>query len=131
FVAVPTEIGLGDRKLRIGKRPEPARVDGNGFAHRANHFLGEVFMLRQRDAAHLHWPSLAEKLSIVGAAQECEVAGTARQKIHLLEAVALFRNRRYLSGAADLLSARKRDANAINASLVEPGLVPGDERSWL
>src|SRR5205807_9604274 len=105
FVAVPAEIRLGDRKLRVGKRPKPFRVNRDSFTDRANHLLGIVGMFGKGDATHLHRPCLAKIFLIAGAAQEREIARAAGHKVYLLESVVPLRDRRYLSGAANLLIA--------------------------
>src|SRR5205823_9176091 len=67
----------------------------------------------------------------MGAAQEREITGTTGLKLDLLETPAHLGDSGHRSGAANLLIARQGDADAVNAGLVEPRLMPGNERHRL
>src|SRR5207244_83009 len=118
---------FGNRKIGPGIRAEPARVDGNGFADDAHHFLGIVLVLGKGEDMEMDATDLAGDFLVAVAAQQRKVADAVGLDDQFLPMLTYLCGGQNGAGAGDFLIARQRETNVIDAGFVEEWLVPRDE----
>src|SRR5262249_55425460 len=126
LVAVPAEERLDDGELGVGVGAEPAGEEGEGVAGVLDDLAGVEFVFGESEAADADGAGLAGVLPIAGAAQDGEVAGVAGDEVDLAEAAGQVLFGPDGGGGGDLLGGGHGQAHAVEAGLVEEGLVPGD-----